>query len=57
MSTHNICFCGEIRKIITIYPLLSRPMHPAMQNTSDCVFVHYVIGPDKATISLVTKTC
>ena len=26
MSTHNICFHGEIRKIITGYPLLSRPM-------------------------------
>ena len=27
MSTHNICFCGEIRKIFTGYPPLSRPMH------------------------------
>ena len=27
MSTHNICFCGEIRKIFTGYPLLSRPMN------------------------------
>ena len=27
MSTHNICFCGEIRKIFTLYPLLSRPMY------------------------------
>ena len=26
MSTHNICFRGEIRKIFTGYPLLSRPM-------------------------------
>ena len=26
MSTHNICFRGEIRKIFTRYPLLSRPM-------------------------------
>ena len=26
MSTHNICFRGEIRKIITWYALLSRPM-------------------------------
>ena len=26
MSTHNICFCGEIRKIFTGYPPLSRPM-------------------------------
>ena len=27
MSTHSICFSGEIRKIFTLYPLLSRPMH------------------------------
>ena len=27
MSTHNICFHGDIRKIITWYPLLSRPMY------------------------------
>ena len=26
MSTHNICFCGEIRKILTWYPLIFRPM-------------------------------
>ena len=26
MSTHNICFRGEIRKIVTGYPPLSRPM-------------------------------
>ena len=26
MSTHNICFCGEIRKIFTRYSLLSRTM-------------------------------
>ena len=26
MSTHNICFHGKIRKILTWYPLLSRPM-------------------------------
>ena len=25
MSTHNICFCGEIRQIFAWYPLLSRP--------------------------------
>ena len=27
MSTHNICFCGEIRKILFGYPLLSVAMH------------------------------
>ena len=26
MSTHNICFRGEIRKIFSGYPPLSRPM-------------------------------
>ena len=26
MSTHNICFCGEIRKILCRYPLLSVAM-------------------------------
>ena len=26
MSTHNICFRGEIRKIFTKYPPLSKPM-------------------------------
>ena len=26
MNTHNICFCGEIRKLFTWCPLLSRPM-------------------------------
>ena len=26
MSTHNISFCGKIRKIFTGYPSLSRPM-------------------------------
>ena len=26
MSTHNICFCGEIRKILYGYPLMSGAM-------------------------------
>ena len=26
MSTHNMCFRGEIRKVFTGYPLVSRPM-------------------------------
>ena len=29
MSTHNICFCGEIRKILCGYPLLSVAMAPS----------------------------
>ena len=32
MSTHNIRFCGEIRKIYTWYPLLSRPMITGFSN-------------------------
>ena len=28
MSTHNICFCGEIRKLLCGYPLLSVAMVP-----------------------------
>ena len=31
MSTHNICFCGEIRKILCGHPLLSRAM-PLSEN-------------------------
>ena len=27
MNTHNICFHGEIRKILCGYPLLSVAMH------------------------------
>ena len=27
MSTHNICLCGEIRKIFSGYPPLSGPMN------------------------------
>ena len=26
MSTHNICFCREIRKILCVYPLISIAM-------------------------------
>ena len=29
MSTHNICLCGEIRKILCGYPLLSVAMNIA----------------------------
>ena len=35
MSTHNICFRGEIRKILTRYPLLSRPMNLSSVEFSD----------------------
>ena len=33
MSTHNICFCGEIRKLLCGYPLLSVAMHPQEHHT------------------------
>ena len=36
MSTHNICFLGEIRKILCGYPLLSVAM--------DCLFAQSDIG-------------
>ena len=32
MSNHNICFCGEIRKIVFGYPLLSVAMLCQSQN-------------------------
>ena len=35
MSTHNVCFCGEIRKIFPRYPPLSRPMSTAMMNKQE----------------------
>ena len=45
MSTHNICFRGEISKIFTGYPALSRPMQY-------CAFFHQkTLGPRHA------KTC
>ena len=34
MSAHNICFRGEIRKIFTGYPPLSRPMFLSKQGAS-----------------------
>ena len=38
MSTHNICFHGEIRKIFTWYPPISRPMfeHQCQQYLRIC---------------------
>ena len=38
MSTHNICFHQEIRKLYTWYPLLSRPVIPGFDTcTIYCV--------------------
>ena len=38
MSTHNICFCGEIRKILCGYPLLSVAMNLTISWSVDSVF-------------------
>ena len=38
MSTHNICFHGEIRKILCGYPLLSVAMGPFLELKS-CIVV------------------
>ena len=35
MSTHNICFCWEIKKLLTWYPLLSRPMQRVMMKKTN----------------------
>ena len=37
MSTHNICFCQEIRKILCGYPLLS----VAMIDPEQMLSLHY----------------
>ena len=44
MSTHNICFCGEIRKLLCGYPLLSVAMHsgPGLHCSQ-----WMIIAPDK----------
>ena len=36
MSTHNICFRGEIRKILCGYPLLSVAMRIALCEVYSC---------------------
>ena len=35
MSTHNVCFHGEIRKILCGYPLLSVAMHGSSNDKSN----------------------
>ena len=37
MSTHNICFHGEIRKILCGYPLLSVAMDPTAGSEMDTI--------------------
>ena len=64
MSTHNICFCGEIRKLLWGYPLLSVAMHsgPGLHCSQ-----RMIIAPDKVLFFspekygylpyFTTKTC
>ena len=37
MSTHNICFRGEIRKILCGYPLLSLAMFRALDLAAEAL--------------------
>ena len=50
MSTHNICFCGEIRKILCGYPLLSVAMMYARlyiytEMWQDFILVFFCLDP------------
>ena len=42
MSTHNICFCGEIRKILCGYPLLSVAMGQLVAKLHVCAQVSWL---------------
>ena len=44
MSTHNICFHGEIKKILMWVPLLSGAMHKLSYNMQKEAYVYYVIS-------------
>ena len=44
MGTHNLCFRAEIRKIITWYPLLSRPM---LNHHLFILHINNIIAPDR----------
>ena len=54
MSTHNICFHGEIRKILGGYPLLSvamirsRLLGKIQTGSMKMSFINQCIAPDKA---------
>ena len=43
MSTQNICFCGEIRKTICGYPVLSGAMLKALQPLYNIVRYYTVL--------------
>ena len=39
MSTHNICFCGAIRRILCGYPLLSGAMNMKPYQTTIIIMI------------------
>ena len=45
MSTHNICFCGEIRNIFFVY-LLSRSMTIMYRSLDKIIFIHFSTKSD-----------
>ena len=47
MSTQNICFCGEIRKIFCGYPLLS----VAIKNSLKSIFFFFFFSESKNSIT------
>ena len=57
MSTHNICFCGEIRKIFTGYPPLSRPMfNRCILDSQDCFFMQTIQAMSRLVCVFVGHT-
>ena len=55
MSTHNICFLGEMRKILCGYPLLSVAMHDLSQRLdimrqTACLVVNPIIVDGYASL-------
>ena len=47
MSTHNICFCGEIRKILSEYPRLSVAMLTLVLLNPDISCFANSVDPDQ----------
>ena len=43
MGTHNICFHGEIRKIFTKYPFLSRLLYTFDEDLDQLAYPHSLI--------------
>ena len=60
MSTHNICFRGEIRKILTWYPLLSRPtpgcQKPVITSNQTEAIHHKVLNDRRVTVQYIADT-